>query len=64
MRFIDLGKIDEIALKDSDKIRTYLGEYMPFHAQFGRLPQRSVDKALWAFGRFIKENVFPYVPLR
>lgn len=29
-----------------------------------RIPQRAVDKALWAFGRFIGENVFPYGQLR
>jgi hypothetical protein len=64
MRFIEAGVIEEIPPKDPDKIRAYVGRYMPFHAQFDGLPQRDVDKALWAFGKFISENVFPYQPVR
>lgn len=64
MRFLEAGMIEEIPAKDPDKIRAYVGEYMPFHAQFNGLPQRTVDKALWAFGKFISANIFPYEPLR
>jgi len=63
MRFIQEGAIYEIPLKDRDKIRAYVGQYMPFHAQFGGMPQRVVDKALWAFGKFIGENNFPFEPV-
>jgi len=63
-RFIEAGAIEEIPAKDPDKIRAYVGQYMPFHAKFDGLSQRAVDKALWAFGKFIGENVFPYEPLR
>src|SRR5262249_20893931 len=64
MRFIDAGVIEEIPQKDPDKIRAYVGEYMPFYARFEGLSHRAVDKALWAFGKFIKDNVFPYDALR
>jgi hypothetical protein len=64
MRFIQAGAIEEIPDYDPDKIRAYVGQYMPFHVQFNGLPQRAVDKALWAFGKFIGENAFPYAPVR
>jgi hypothetical protein len=59
MRFIEAGVREEIPGKDPDKIRAYIDQYMPFHARFDGMPQRSVDKALWAFGKFIGENNFP-----
>ncbi len=64
MRFIEAGVIEEIPKRVPDKIRAYVGQYIPFHAQFNGLPPRDVDKALWAFGRFIKNNVVPYDRLR
>ncbi len=64
MRFILSGVKEEIAKRDQEKIRAYIEEYIPFHARFEGLPQRSVDKALWAFGKFISENNFPPLPLR
>jgi hypothetical protein len=59
MRFIEAGVREEIPPKDPDKIRAYIDQYMPFHALFHGLPHRAVDKALWAFGKFIGENNFP-----
>lgn len=47
---------------DSQKIHAYLNEYIPFHARFGGFDSRSVDKALWAFGKFLSENDSPLVP--
>ena len=41
-------------------IRAYVDEYLPFHARFSSFPERTVDQALWAFGKFIKR---PAVPL-
>ena len=64
MRFIETGVREEIPGKDQDKIRTYVEQYMPFHARFDGLPHRAVDKALWAFGKFISENNFPPDPIR
>jgi hypothetical protein len=64
MRFIETGVREEIPAKDPDKIRAYIERYMPFHARFEGQPQRAVDKALWAFGKFIGENNFPLEPIR
>src|ERR1022692_1085674 len=60
MRFMETGVREEIPAKDQDKIRAYIDQYMPFYARFDGLPHRAVDKALWAFGKFIGENNFPY----
>jgi hypothetical protein len=64
MRFIQAGVREEIPAKDVDKINAYIGQYIPFHARFDGLPHRDVDKALWAFGKFINENNFPCEPVR
>jgi hypothetical protein len=64
MRFIEASLREEIPARDPDKIRAYIDQYMPFHARFDGLPHRTVDKALWAFGKFIGENNFPYEPHR
>jgi hypothetical protein len=64
MRFIEAGAIEEIATSDPEKIGTYVRRYIPFYAQFVDMPHRAVDKALWAFGKFIGENIFPHKPLR
>ena len=58
------GAREEIPGKDQDKICAYIEQYMPFHARFVGLPHRAVDKALWAFGKFIGENNFPLEPIR
>ena len=62
MRFIEAGVIEEIPVKDSEKIRVYLNSYMPFHNRFDGIDYRLVDKALWAFGKFIGDNNFPTTP--
>jgi hypothetical protein len=36
MRFLQTGKPDEIPLREADKIRAYLSDYMPFHAALRR----------------------------
>lgn len=59
MRYIEMGQLEEIPAKDPDKVSAYLREYLPFHRQFAALDGRAVDKALWAFGKFIGENNFP-----
>lgn len=55
MTFIQNGSISEIAYGDASKIEDYKTRYIPFHATFERGSNRSVDKALWAFGRFLLE---------
>ena len=59
MRFIEASVREEIPKKDSDKICAYIDQYIPFQARFDSIPHRAVDKALWAFGKFIGENNFP-----
>lgn len=60
MRFIETGVREEIPDKDSDKIEAYIHQYIPFHARFNSMPERAVDKALWAFGKFVGDNDFPH----
>ena len=59
MAFINNGTPEEIPQYDPRKIDTYIDRYLPFHAQFSDFDSRSVDKALWAFGKFINEVNFP-----
>ena len=42
------------------KIEQYLNHYLPFFKQFTRFEQRKVDKALWAYGYFLKLNYDTY----
>jgi hypothetical protein len=35
-----------------------------FYARFDGLPHGAVDKALWAFGKFLSESNFPVATLR
>jgi hypothetical protein len=65
MRFIQTTAREEIPTKDPDKIRAYIDDYMPFHDKFKDFKDREVDRALWAFGKFIGENPnFPTEPHR
>jgi hypothetical protein len=54
MMFLRDGKKKEIPRRDQDKIVSYLSDYIPFHRQFQDDENRSVDKALWTFGKFLK----------
>jgi hypothetical protein len=59
MTFIE-GSSEELDDKaDPEKIRLYLERYLPFQGQFAGLNQRDVDRALWAFGKFLKTYRFP-----
>jgi hypothetical protein len=62
MRFIETGLVEEIPAKDPEKVRVYLDNYMAFHKEFDGIGNRLVDKALWAFGKFIGNNDFPTTP--
>jgi hypothetical protein len=61
MAFIETGEVEEIPPHDPRKIDSYISRYLPFHATFNGIDGRSVDKALWAFGKFLKEANFPTV---
>jgi hypothetical protein len=55
MTFIKTGNPEELDEKsDQEKIRLYIETYLPFHGQFAGLNQREVDRAVWAFGKFLK----------
>lgn len=62
MRFVESGVREEIPKRNPQKVSVYLNRYMTFHTQFDGMPYREVDKALWAFGKFIGENNFPREP--
>jgi len=59
MAFIENGEAEEIPQHDPRKIDAYIERYLPFHEQFQAIDGRNVDRALWAFGKFINENNFP-----
>jgi hypothetical protein len=59
MAFIVNGIPEEIPIYDPRKIEAYIDRYLPFHAQFAAMDGRAVDKALWAFGKFLSEVNFP-----
>ena len=61
MAFIKSGEPEEIPANDASKIASYIENYLPFFATFDgiELPplERVVDRALWTFGRFLKQNL-------
>ena len=63
MAFLQTGEREEIPDYDPQKVESYWRRYLPFHATFEGIESRSVDKALWAFGKFLKEYRFPTGPL-
>ncbi|KAF0154909.1 MAG: hypothetical protein FD159_2388 [Syntrophaceae bacterium] len=57
MAFIENGVCEENSqYDDRRKIKAYIDRYLPFHAKFAAFKGRTVDKALWAFGKFIKDR--------
>jgi len=64
MAFILDGQPEEIPAADTPKTAAYINRYIPFHATFDsidipsvdRALDRTVDKALWAFGKFLADN--------
>jgi len=46
----------EISNYNKYKINSYLEKYVPFHAKFSKFNERNVDKALWAYGKFLSSN--------
>jgi len=58
MKYIRCRELHELPQKESDRIRIYLEEYLPFYKDRLKeldLPEdRELDKALWRFGKFLK----------
>ena len=60
MSYIRGGRCEEInTWSDHTKISAYLHRYLPFYESFAGLEHRSVDRALWSFGKFVKNSRFP-----
>jgi hypothetical protein len=49
----------EIPVHDPAKVCIYLADYRPFFRRFCDCEHRQVDRALWAFGRFLKSEYGP-----
>lgn len=56
MIFIVSGTLEEISKDDRRKIQFYFEKYIPFFDGYSNLNSRTVDRALWAFGKFLKTN--------
>lgn len=54
MRFIKFGRVQELPRSDLERIKIYVEEYCDFFKTFGRPTTRRVDRALWAFGKYLK----------
>ncbi|MGY1490433.1 hypothetical protein ACW4YW_13565 [Methylobacillus pratensis] len=59
MLYLTQGIISEIPTKDSDKISSYINYYLDFYNSFKHNNCRDLDKALWAFGKFISKYKLP-----
>lgn len=57
MAFIQGSDNSEIPSYDPTKVRTYLGSYVEFFNSFALIDRRRVDRALWAFGKFLGSPV-------
>jgi hypothetical protein len=56
---IEQGILKEIPTDHAAKVKQYLERYIPFLQRFQGINPRSVDKALWFFGKFIKGTRLP-----
>jgi hypothetical protein len=54
MKFLLTGSIQEIGTNDKRKYEIYLQEYLPFLNNFGKHDARKTDRALFAFGQYLK----------
>jgi hypothetical protein len=54
MHYMKTGQIAEIGGSNKQKYETYESEYIPFIAGLKAPDQRTVDKALFTFGQFLK----------
>jgi hypothetical protein len=54
MHYMQTGHIKEIGSTDRQKYEAYESRYIPFMAEFKGSAPRTVDKALFVFGQFLK----------
>jgi len=54
MIYLQTKKIIEISNNDKKKYESYIYEYIPFVKSFNNTNHRKIDKALFAFGQFLK----------
>jgi hypothetical protein len=60
MLLIEGQACDELDGKsDVRKIELYLTQYLPFLRRFAGIDPRKLDRALWSYGRFLKQWRFP-----
>jgi hypothetical protein len=60
MAYIQTEQREEITgWSDARKITAYIQRYLPFHRTFSKIDHRSLDRALWSFGKFIKNWHLP-----
>ncbi|MEO6437464.1 MAG: hypothetical protein ABIP55_17100 [Tepidisphaeraceae bacterium] len=59
MTYLESGTASEISSNRETVIHDYLQRYLPFHATFLGAKPRDLDRALWAFGKFLKRPGFP-----
>lgn len=55
MRYIKTQQITEIGNTNKQKYEQYINEYIPFIESLGNVNHRIVDKALFAFGQYLKK---------
>ena len=57
MTIIEDAKADELnRFNDKKKVTLYLERYLGFCERFQGIAQRQVDRALWTFGKFIRDH--------
>ena len=54
MKYMKTGQITEIGNTNKQKYESYINEYIPFVREFANIEHRKLDKALFAFGQFLK----------
>jgi hypothetical protein len=61
MTFIkDNGQPEELGkYSRKKKIQLYLDRYLPFFEEFRGLDRRTVDQALWRFGKSLRDRSLP-----
>jgi len=63
MIYLKTGQIVELKENDNEKMSKYLRDYLPFYKSLGNFPGRTLDKALWMFGRFLKSPWHKLLPI-
>ena len=56
MRRLQNGCAAEIPIKNVEKAKAYVDEYLPFHATLKYPDKKRIDEALWSYGKYLKEQ--------